>query len=179
MLKAIQIYPLTQRSEFSTGENEFLIHFFIDFYSPSPKEAIFKRKHGLAPRSDWFLLFDEAEKEIQGDEYNFYGISYRTSVKLASKRLRSKIKKLEDAVEESQTGTKMSRFYVRNAFSRRNFIRDMYEALRIFNPDDEITINFIVAEWPNEDDMGKKEYIKYFEDKIFGRGKFAKKEIPF
>jgi len=179
MQKSIEIYPLTQGHEFNSRDNDFLQRFFIDFYNPRPNQATFKRKYGMAPRDDWFLLFDEAEKEILTDQYAFYGICYVTSVKLAVKRLESRINKLVDLSSQKQSKSRKSHIYFQGSLRRRDFLLDTKEALCLFNPEDEITLHFIVAEWPSEEEMEKTEYIKNFEDKIYRRGKFANDDIPF
>lgn len=178
MLKAIEIYPLTHKSDFPSQTNDFLNYFFIEFHEPAPGRAVFKRTEGLAPKDTWFLLFEETEKEAISDEYLFYGIRYKTTVKLALKRLENKIEKLEEFATQASTKTKKSRFYIRGTWARRDYTKDMQEALKLFSPEDEINLNFMVAEWP-ENDMEEKEYVKYFEDKIFRRGKFVNDDIPF
>ncbi len=179
MTKAIEIYPLTQKGEFLSQTNEFLDGFFIEFHNPRPDEATLKLRNCFVPREDWFLLFDEAEKEARTDKYAFYGICYKTSVKLAIKRLESKIKKIENFTVQARSRTNESGFYANGAFLTRDFIKDVYEALKLFSAEDEISISFKIAEWPNKIEMEEKEYIKHFEDKIFRRGKFVNDDIPF
>src|SRR4051812_3375865 len=106
MLKAIEIYPLTHRSDFPSQTNDFLNYFVIEFHKPAPARATFKRTDGLTPKDTWFLLFEDAEREVINDEYMFYGICYKTTVKMALKRLENKMKKLEEYATQASKKTK-------------------------------------------------------------------------
>src|SRR5947209_4423891 len=94
---AIQLYPFIhgERSE----RNRFLSGMTINFQDPKPNQA--KIAHSAPiPTNTWFVLFDDAEKEILEDEYAFYGVQYTTTVKLAKKRVEKVGEKLEENMNE-------------------------------------------------------------------------------
>lgn len=177
--KGIELYPLTKWDS-DREPNEFLRGFNIEFKKPQPHQTTFVEK-GFVPRNDWFFLFDDAEKEILEDQYAFYGIGYRTTVKLARRRVERILTKLEESIvgeKPNHQSNKKEDIEIRSIFYRRDYLKEVKEALEHFQEDDEITLEFIFTEWPSVDESRRKEYVKEFEEKLLGKSG-QNDDVPF
>lgn len=177
LTRAIEAYSLTLWHRGKS--NSFLRDWRIEFYTPRYHQAILSSRHP-APEGKWFSLFDEAEKEMMEDEYRFYGVMYRTTVKLARKRVRNLLEKVEKSLAETPfiPSTNQS-WEFRQPFYRRDEIRDIDEALELFGQDDEICLTFYLEKWPEMDEMRKKEYVKDYKEKLFLKVTNRDEDIPF
>jgi hypothetical protein len=167
MAKAIEIHPLTHYNSYSQKGNDFLHGSELSFQDPAFNKATF-RLSGYAPKKEWFVLFDEAEKEVMEDAYAFYGICYDTTVELALKRINKVIEKAQEALAgktEFDSNDKEG-WNTRAAFYNRDNLIEVKKALGVFNTVDKITLTFIFSEWPDIEAAKRKEYIKEFEAKL-------------
>jgi len=179
MLKAIELHGLTHMN-FHSGGNQFLYGMEIQFQKPEKHQATLSFK-GDVPNKEWFCLFDDAEKGIMEDEYIFYGISYRTIVKLARKRVGRVIEIIEDSISTkgaSQTGGSVI-VGRRNIFYQHDRIQEMEKALKHFDDNNEITMTFLFSEWPNAEQAKKSDYVKEFKTKITGYKTQDEDDFPF
>jgi len=165
--KAIELQPMTRwRGMGGVGENDFLRKMEIEFNMPSKGKATFV-SDGMIPTPDWFLLFEEAEKEIMEDEYSFYGIQYATTVKAAIKRLRRHIEDLEKEFSRDLSGPKEKRDWkITKRLYGRDKLKEMLEAMKSFGKDDAIELNFVFTQWPDIELARKTDYIRKFESKV-------------
>ncbi len=187
MGKAIQLHPLTHYPSSyrellePRTRNGFLEHFNISFHQPRHHQATFK-KESQAPDQMWFSFFTDEEKQVLQDDYGFYGVMYRTDVKLARKRVEERLKKVEAAVIKSPVTlpTRQEEYLVRRTFHQRDEIKAIDDALGYFNLTDEITLTFVFSEWPDIEQMKKTDYVKEFEDKLLKRlTRSDSDELPF
>ncbi|GEM_PF-4923854 len=159
--KAIEIYPLTLRNSRSGKGNDFLHGWEIEFHKPNQNKARIVESGCFAPVKTWFLLFDEAEKELMEDEYNFYGVEYATSIKLAKRRVSKFLKKT--IIPQFAGSNSRS---VERILYQRDSVTAMARALEYFKEEDEVTLSFVISEFPSVDEAKNKDYIKEFEQKI-------------
>src|SRR3990172_659536 len=167
LIKAIELHPLTHYNSYSQSENGFLHGAKLIFHKPEFNKATFLLS-GYAPQKEWFVLFDDAEKEIMEDEYRFYGICYETSVKLSLERLRKLIDKAQIAlaVKTKPEANENQDWKVRTSFNYRDSLVEAKKALSCFDETDPITLTFIFSEFPNIKEAKRKDYVKEFEEKI-------------
>ncbi len=162
---AVKLHPYTQLS-YRDNVYGFLRNFKLDFDSPRSGEATFSDSSYI-PSYNWFLLFEEAEKEIMEDEYTFYGIRYETNVASAIKRLNKHLDDVESLIAKTQVETTENKDFVRGRrFSLRDEIVDMKKVLSKFDPKDKITMDFVFTEWPNIEEAKRKDYVHEFEQKV-------------
>lgn len=171
MAKAIKLHPLTHCSSNyelfyrKLARNSFLENFNICFQEPLIHQATFKSE-SYVPNQLWFGLFSDEEKETVEDECGFYGMMYRTDVKVARKRAKKMLEKTEEALAAKLVNTQAQKEGHTQAFYQRDAIKDMYEAIGCFDLADEITLTFIFSEWPDMEQMKKTDYVKEFEAKL-------------
>lgn len=175
--RAVRLYPLTQWNDTFEEENRFLRGFKLEFQQPRKHQATFTRT-SFIPAEQWFCLFDEAEKEIMEDEYAFYGICYKTMVKLARKRLTRMVEKIEDGLGNKTVSGSKDPSGSNQAFYHRDVSRDAEKALKLFDANDDIVLTFVFADWPNVDEARKREYVKEVESKLLGKKSYPD-EMPF
>lgn len=179
MNKAIELYPFTVSLKKIQTSNSFLRDFKIDFHQPD---------YGLAtlycdryvPERIWFSFFEEAEKQVIDDDYNFFGVIYHTSVELARKRvqvLNEKLSKLSmNKVPERDRWV-----YTRAKES----IQQIKQALDMLRENDHINLEFLFKEWPSSEEMKATDYVKEFQDRVMSyKGKsltsiVKDSDIPF
>lgn len=180
IVKAIELHPMTHwRGMGGVGENDFLGRLDIEFNVPNPGMAVLTNK-GMTPNPDWFLLFEEAEKEILEDEYAFYGIQYSTTVKAAIKRLERHLEDFEKEFSRDLSGSKEKRgLKTRKRLYGRDKVKEMLEALKSFGKDDAIELNFVFTQWPDIEVARKTDYIKEFESKVKAFEERSEPEFDF
>ncbi len=172
--KAIELYPFIHGEE-AWDRNRFMAGMRITFHEPKQNQAKISRSISV-PDKTWFSLFDDAEKQILEDEYVFYGVEYRTTVKMAKKR----VDRLVENLEEKMTDKSFRKEARRHNFYHRDELRQVFAALGQLNSDDEIVLNFIFSEWPNVEKARRKDYVKEFESKLLNWGSVSlTDDIPF
>lgn len=178
--RAIEIHPMTHWKSFGDKcENEFLGRFDLEFKVPNPGNATLTNT-GMIPDPNWFLLFEEAEKEIMEDEYAFYGIQYSTTVKAAIKRLEKHLEDFQKEFSSDLSGSKEKRDWkTRKRLYERDKVKDMLEALKSFGKDDELELNFVFTQWPDIEIARKTDYIKEFESKVKAFEERSEPEFDF
>lgn len=166
MAIAIRLHPLTHRSIHSRHTRSFLEKFGIEFHEPSYNQAIFEAS-SYAPERTWYGLFNKTEKTVMEEEGGgFYGIQYKTQVKLTHRRVEELADRLEKAIQSQSPKDTPLDYQVRGKFYLRDEIRDIENALERFNEEDQITLTFIFSEWPDIEEAKRKDYIKEFEKKL-------------
>jgi len=175
MGKAIKLHPMTHYPSYyellePRARNGFLEHFNISFHQPRHHQATFiKESH--APDQMWFSFFADEEKEVLQDDQGFYGVMYRSDVKLASKRVEQRFEKVEAAIVKNPVTLPDGQedYKTRMVLRNRDEIKEIDEALGYFSWTDEITLTFLFSEWPDIEQMKKTDYVKDFEDKLLKR----------
>lgn len=168
MAIAIRLHPLTHRSIYSRHTRSFLEKFDIEFHEPSYNQAIFEAS-SYAPERTWYGLFDKTEKIVMEEEGGgFYGIQYKTQVKLTHRRVEELADRLEKTIQSQSQIPKDAPmdYQVRRKFYLRDEVRDIEDALERFNEEDQITLTFIFSEWPTIEEAKRRDYIKEFEKKL-------------
>lgn len=178
MNKAIELYPMTVTSWKDPYPENFLKRFRIDFHQPNYGMAVIYSDQ-YAPDKVWFSLFEEAEKRVVDDDYNFFGVMYETSVKAAKKRIQVLIEKIRKVSVE-----KMSEYRKRMHTRTTEEIQQIEKVLDLLGVDDEIHLEFLFKEWPSSEEMKATDYVKEFQDKIMvykGKSLISLKDndIPF
>ncbi len=181
MTNAIKLYPLIHPRSYS-GRNQFLEHFYIEFHKPNFNQATLERSV-YAPDKTWYSLFDEAEKVVMEEEFGFYGIMYESQVKLIKRRVEKLIAKIEKTIlNRSSYQSNNSDYRARQVFYLRDEIKDIEKILGQLNEKDLVTLTFMFAEWPTQEEAKRREYVKEFEGKvmrIISQTDHANDEIPF
>ena len=105
------------------------------------------------------------------DDQGFYGVMYRSDVKLASKRVEQRFEKVEAAIVKNPVTLPDGQedYKTRMVLRNRDEIKEIDEALGYFSWTDEITLTFLFSEWPDIEQMKKTDYVKDFEDKLLKR----------
>lgn len=176
-LKAVEIYPLTRGAKYEE-RNSFLNNFRIEFHKPNYSRATLNYLFTV-PIKESFSLFEENEKEILMDEYTFYGIEYKTTVKQAKRRVDKVVEKLESKLGGAKKASQPSSLQIMSQFSERDKFKDIGTALKELRDKDEITLVFMFAEWPNPEEARKRDYVREFEDKILSVRNNPDDDLPF
>lgn len=173
MSNAINLYPFIHGESGWSERNRFLSGMVINFRHPKPNQAEITDSAPI-PKKTWFVLFDDAEKEILEDEYAFYGVQYKTTVKLAKKRVEKVVEKLEVNMND-----KAFRKEARHQnFYQLDELKHMSEALNKFSDENEVVMNFLFSEWPDIDKAKRMDYVKEYEGQILNRWNDLN-DIPF
>jgi len=169
MSRAINIFPLVQGdiSRYGDSRDEFIKDFAVQFNAPWNGKASFIDSQ-MAPRSHWFLIFEESEKAVNEDDFAFYGMMYTTTVRAALKRLRSHLRDLEakSNLESHNNKPFNSEMHKEMMLITMDRIKAMQKGLRVFMDSDEIRLEFLFSEWPDQEEMKSKQYVKDFEQKL-------------
>lgn len=166
---AMKVYPYVHSWRDEVIPNNFLRGMYVDFNQPKVGKTTISERNSAAPTMEWYVLFEDAEKEIQSDEFCFYGVAYETTVAKAVQRLKKFIDDL-DSTFNTVKQKDLGRHRQLNAPHRRLWSRDklktLLDALLLFKDKDEIRLYFLYEDWPSEENATKTDYVKKFKSKI-------------
>lgn len=186
---AIKLHPRTHDDFYLTPEwydryhecaDNFLVDFNIEFQQPAKNKAIFICKRDI-PEQLWFSLFEPTEKEIESNDSCYFGVSYKTTIKQAQKRIHRLIELFEQSLagKECPTGWTKEAVKTHEIFVQRDKLRKIEQGLRYFVGSDEIDLTFSGKEFPDIEEIENKDYIKEFEEKILAKYSKNTNAIPF
>ena len=166
---ALKVYPYTRNWKDDLIQNSFLRGMYLDFNEPEPGKARLSERDSVAPAVEWYVLFEDSEKQIQSDEFYFYGVAYETKVEKALQRLEkfiSDIEKTFNSVNQKDLGKRRRPTMANRRMWSRDRLKAMQEALGLFNKEDKLSLYFLYEDWPSEEKAENTDYVKKFKSKI-------------